>query len=117
MKELLAPYGALKSFNLVMDKTTGKSKVGRITPQLEWRAMLGLATFAWLAHTQHTIRLADSALTLQCRNNTLAGSPKLKQHGLLQKSHDKRLACHIMQAVHAAGGDIGHLHGAHGMFS
>ncbi len=23
------PYGSLKSFNLVMDKTTGKSKVGR----------------------------------------------------------------------------------------
>lgn len=28
VKELLLPYGALKSFNLVMDKTTGKSKVG-----------------------------------------------------------------------------------------
>lgn len=27
VKELLAPYGALKSFNLVMDKNTGKSKV------------------------------------------------------------------------------------------
>jgi splicing factor U2AF subunit len=27
VKELLAPYGALKSFNLVMDKATGKSKV------------------------------------------------------------------------------------------
>ncbi len=27
VKELLAPYGALRSFNLVMDKTTGKSKV------------------------------------------------------------------------------------------
>lgn len=27
VKELLAPFGALKSFNLVMDKTTGKSKV------------------------------------------------------------------------------------------
>ena len=26
VKELLAPYGALKSFNLVMDKATGKSK-------------------------------------------------------------------------------------------
>jgi splicing factor U2AF subunit len=28
VKGLLAPYGALKSFNLVMDKVTGKSKVG-----------------------------------------------------------------------------------------
>lgn len=28
VKELLKPYGQLKSFNLVMDKATGKSKVG-----------------------------------------------------------------------------------------
>jgi hypothetical protein len=28
VKGLLAPYGSLKSFNLVMDKVTGKSKVG-----------------------------------------------------------------------------------------
>lgn len=28
VKDLLMPYGALKSFNLVMDKSTGKSKVG-----------------------------------------------------------------------------------------
>lgn len=27
VKELLAPFGQLRSFNLVMDKTTGKSKV------------------------------------------------------------------------------------------
>jgi hypothetical protein len=27
VKDLLTPYGALKSFNLVMDKNTGKSKV------------------------------------------------------------------------------------------
>jgi hypothetical protein len=30
VKELLAPYGLLKSFNLVMDKNTGKSKVRRV---------------------------------------------------------------------------------------
>lgn len=27
MKELLLPFGALKAFNLVMDKNTGNSKV------------------------------------------------------------------------------------------
>lgn len=27
VKAMLAPFGSLKSFNLVMDKTTGKSKV------------------------------------------------------------------------------------------
>jgi hypothetical protein len=28
VKELLLPFGALKAFNLVMDKNTGNSKVG-----------------------------------------------------------------------------------------
>jgi hypothetical protein len=48
VKELLAPYGSLKSFNLVMDKNTGKSKVGSVYDFLPvYVSEMSVGCYAW----------------------------------------------------------------------